>query len=93
MSDQSTLTVRIVVKHVASSAIGMAASVFTVKTVDNYTGFEKDDFIVKLGAGVVGFVVATRTQPITDKAIDKTADFIITKREARKAKKTEKTAE
>lgn len=94
MSEESRphLTVRGVVKHVASSAVGMGTSVFTAKTVDNYTRFEKEDFIVKLGAGAVGFIVATKVTPYTDMAVDKTADFITAKYEARKTKKTEKIA-
>lgn len=88
MSEHPTLTVRTVVKHVATSAVGMVANTLTVKAVDNYTGFEKDAFVVKLGAGVVGFIVASKVQPYTDMAVDKTADFIVEKREACKAKNT-----
>lgn len=87
---QPTLTVRSVAKHVAESAVGLGASLLTVKTVDNYTGFEKDAFIVKLGAGAVGFIVAGKLKPYTDAAVDKTADFIVEKREGRKAKKDPK---
>lgn len=90
--DQSppTLTVRSVAKHLAESVVGMGTSVLTVKAVDNYTGYDKDAFVVKIGAGAVGFVVAGKLKPYTDTVVDKTADFIVEKREARKAKKNPK---
>ena len=95
MEPNPKLTVRLVVKHVVASAVGIAAGTLVAKTADNHTGFEKDDIVVKLVAGAVALVVSTKAQPHTDKAVDFAADYIVAKREARRAqkdntKKTEK---
>lgn len=84
------LSARTFVKHLASSAVGLGASMLTTKAVDNYTPYDPNAFVVKLGAGAVGFVVGAKLQPLTDVAVDKTADFIAAKRQERKDRKDRK---
>ncbi|HYQ97732.1 MAG TPA: hypothetical protein VEO92_05125 [Candidatus Nitrosocosmicus sp.] len=80
-------TPRNVAKYVVKGAITMKAAQFAKDTLAENTRFDEDDMIVKIGAGVFGWGVGAKLSPYTDKAVDKTADFINKKREARKAKK------
>lgn len=88
-NEPQPLSVRTFAKHIASSAVGLGTSMLTVKAVDNYTSYDPNAFVVKLGAGAVGFVVGAKLQPITDAAVDKSADFIAAKRQARRDRKNE----
>jgi hypothetical protein len=83
------LSVRTFAKHIAQSAVGLGASTLTARAVDNYTPYDPNAFIVKLGAGAVGFIVASKLQPLTDAAVDKSADFVAAKRQARRDRKNE----
>lgn len=67
---------RNVAKWLAVSIIDLATTQAVANTVaDRSTRFEKDDLIVKLGAGAVGMVVSAKLKPVTDKMVDKAADF------------------
>ena len=81
---------RNVAKWLLASVIDIKTTQFAADTADNYTRFEKDDLIVKLGAGAIGMVVAANLKPYTDKIIDTGADFIVVKRVEFRAKKDAK---
>jgi hypothetical protein len=78
---------RNVVKFVAKSIVYYKTTKLTATTIEEHTQFEKDDMIVGLGSSVVGWFVSDKLSPVTDKIVDKTADFITEKRQARKDKK------
>jgi hypothetical protein len=84
-------TPRNILKYVATGAISMKVASLTKDAMVDHTRFDEDDIVVKLGSGVVGWGVAAKLKPHTDKAIDKTADFVNAKREARKTKKEDTT--
>lgn len=84
-------TPRNVLKYIATGAISMKAASMTKETLVDNTRFDENDIVVKLGAGIVGWGVGHHTKPYTDKAIDKVADFVNAKREARNAKKEDTT--
>lgn len=81
-----------------TAAKWIVSSIIAIKTIDlvenaagDYTRFEKDSLAVRLGAGAISLAVTSKTTPYTDKMVDKTADFIVAKREKMRAKKnTEK---
>jgi hypothetical protein len=62
------------VKHIAEDVI------------TDYTRFEEDDVVVDISSHMIGWYVSSKLRPITDKMVDKTADFITAKREEMKAK-------
>jgi hypothetical protein len=83
-------TTRNVAKFVAKSIVYYKTTKLTAETIEEHTQFEKDDMIVGLGASVVGWLVSDKLSPVTDKIVDKTADFVTEKRQARKDKKNPK---
>lgn len=84
---------RSVAKWLLVSAIDLKTTSIVANTADNYTRFDRDDLIVKLGAGAVGMVVASGVKPVTDKIVDKTADFAVEKWTKFRAKKNAKKQE
>lgn len=85
--ESTPFTARNVAKHVVSSVVMIKATNLARDTTVDYTRFEEDDMIVKIGSGVFGWGVASKVRPYTDRAVDKTADFIAKKRAERAAKK------
>jgi hypothetical protein len=83
-------TPRNVAKFVAQSGVAHYVEGVARNAITDYTRFEDGDLVTKLGPKVIGWGVATQLKPYTDAAVDKTADFIVAKREARKAKKNTK---
>jgi hypothetical protein len=80
-------TPRNVVKYVVKTAVYLKATSLLEDAMVDYTRFEEDDIIVKIAPKVVAWYVSDKLQPVTDKAVDVTADFIVAKREAHKANK------
>lgn len=87
MTESKKLSARQLAKDAVGAAISMKVAQVAKNAIADYTQFESDTIVVKLGTQVVGGIVAQKLSPLTDKAVDKTADFITEKREARKAKK------
>jgi hypothetical protein len=83
-------TARNVAKWLASSIVAMKTAEFAANTVTDYTNFEKDNMVVRLGSGCVGWLVSSTLEPVTDKAVDSTVDFVAKKWEARKARRNTK---
>jgi hypothetical protein len=80
-------TPRNVVKYIVKAAVYARVTSITEDVIVDYTRFEEDDFVTKTGSKVVGWYVSDRLKPVTDKMVDKTADYIVAKREARATKK------
>jgi hypothetical protein len=83
-------TPRNVAKFVVKAIVAGKTAQITENALTDYTSLEEDSMAVDIAGGVVGWYVSDKLKPITDAAVDKTADFIVTKREARKAKKNAK---
>lgn len=81
-------TPRNVTKFVLKALVASKASNMAEDVITNHTHFEEDDTVVNIASGVIGWYVSDKLKPYTDNVVDKTADFVIAKREARKAKKT-----
>lgn len=83
-------TARNVAKFVAKSLVAAKTTQLTAEAIADHTEYETDDTIVEIGSGVVGWYAAHKLSPVTDAIVDKTADFVTAKREARQAKKNAK---
>lgn len=86
MSDK--FTTRNVAKFVLKTIVAGKTAKLTENALTDYTAFDEDDMIVDISGMIVGWYVSEKLKPVTDTIVDKTADFIIAKKEARKAKKT-----
>jgi hypothetical protein len=83
-------TVRNVTKYVATTAVHSYVAQHVETAIIDHTSFEEDDFVVKTSSHVVGWMVADRFRPTTDRLVDGVADRIVAFREKRQAKKSEK---
>jgi hypothetical protein len=81
---------RDVAKWLLQSLIAMKTAQLAANATDNYTGFDKDSLAVKLGSGAIGMVVSRKLEPVTDKIVDSSADFIVEKWTKFRAKKNDK---
>ena len=90
MLKKEDLTPRNIAKYTVSTIISMRAAGIARNGMDNYTRFDGDSRVVLVASNVVGMYVAGMVQPYTDFVVDKTADFIVAKREERKTNKQEK---
>lgn len=79
--------VRTVSKYVVTAAIAYKGADIAEDTLTEHTRFQEDDLIVVIGSKLIGWGIADTVKPFTDKMVDRTADFVTNKREARKAKK------
>lgn len=80
-------TARNAAKHAVKAAISMQVTQLAKNALADYVGLDDDSKTVKIGAYMIAWAVSDKLQPYTDKAVDKTADFIAAKRAARSAKK------
>jgi hypothetical protein len=78
---------RNVAKYVAKAAVHGKVAQLTKDAITDYTKFEEDDTVVDISSHVAGWYVSEKLKPITDRMVDKTADFIADKRAKRAAKK------
>jgi len=93
MTDMPPFTPRNVAKMVVRATIQIKTAAFTRDAIANHTAFEATDTPVILVGGVTGWFVSEKVKPYTDLAVDKTADFVIDKREKRQARKSAKKTE
>lgn len=85
-------TLRNAVKYVAKAVIHKKTADFVENVITDYTRFEEDDNIVDISSFLAGWYVSSKLKPVTDKMVDKTADFVVAKRAEFAAKKeTEET--
>lgn len=80
-------TTRNVAKFVVSAIIAGKTTKVTKQAIADRSQFEKDDMIVDVSGQLVGWYVAAKLKPVTDKVVDTTAATITVYRETRKAKK------
>lgn len=83
-------TTRNIAKYVVVAAVHGKVAQLTKHAIVDHTELEEDNIIVGLGSHVIGWGVADKLKPYTDRAVDKTADFIADKRDKRRAKKNAK---
>ena len=81
---------REVANWLLNSLIAVKTTQLTANTMADYTSFEKDSIVVRLGSGAVGMVVSRKLEPVTAKIVDRSADFVNAQREKYKSKKTAK---
>jgi hypothetical protein len=67
-------------------AIGYKVQTVAAHAVDEHTSLEEDSAAVQIGTGVLGMYVATKVDPITEKAVDTVFDFVIAQRDKRREK-------
>jgi hypothetical protein len=87
MKHPATVTPRIIAKKLAQGLVAAQVGRLTNGALRNYTDIDTDNIVVEAGVGTVSWLVSEYCSPITDKIVDKTADFVNAKREARRAKK------
>lgn len=80
-------TPRNVAKYVAKTIVYLKVTQISENAMIDYTRFEKDDLVVKIAPKVVAWYVSDKLKPVTDKMVDKSADFIVAKWNDRSAKK------
>lgn len=80
-------TPRNVAKFVAKAIVAKKTQELAADAIADHSRFEKDDMIVDISSSLVGWYVSDKLQPVTDWTVDKAADFINEKREARRAAK------
>lgn len=81
MNDRPPFTPRNVAKFVVTTAVQVKTSMMTRQFVASHSAFESTDTPVVVGAAVVGWYVSEKVKPVTDKAVDQVADFIVEKRD------------
>lgn len=90
MTDQPDFTPRNIAKFAVQATIEFRTSKLVKDIITDHTSFESNSPAVRISSHVVGWGVAAKLKPHTDKVVDKTADFIADKREKRQAKKAKK---
>jgi hypothetical protein len=80
-------TPRNVAKFVVTAIIAAKTSDYAEDAITEHTSLESDTLTVEIGSRVIGWFVADKLKPHTDMVVDKTADYVTAKREARNAKK------
>ena len=83
-------TVRNLGKWLAKSIVAAKAADLAEDALINHTNLDEDGHIVNLGSKAVGWYISSKLEPVTDKFVDKTADFLIEQRIKRQAKKDAK---
>ena len=83
-------TARNVMKFIARAVVAAKTAELTAETIADNTRYEKDDTVVEIGSQVVGWYISEKLQPVTDKIVDSTADFITVQRTKLQAKKNTK---
>jgi hypothetical protein len=89
--DRPKFTPRNVAKFVVKAVVAQKTAQFTKAAIADYTSMNTDTTTVGVSCQVVGWYVSDKLKPITDAAVDKTADFLVAKNNDRKAAKQDKT--
>jgi|1185.fasta_scaffold1979742_2 hypothetical protein len=83
-------TARNVAKFLAKAVVATKTARLTADVVADHTNYEKDDTVVDLGSQVVGWYISAKLEPVTDKIVDTTADFVTEQRNKRQARRDAK---
>lgn len=81
-------TPRNIAKYVVSGAIAIKTTKLTANAITDYTRFEKDDMIVDISSGLVGWGVSAKLKPVTDRVVDRSADWIAVRRAKKSTSET-----
>lgn len=84
-------TPRGLAKFVVTTTIQVKTSMVTRQAIADHSSADSTNLPVVVVGAVVGMYVSGLAKPYTDKAVDKTFDFVIAKRDARRTKKSQKT--
>jgi hypothetical protein len=84
-------TARNAAKFVLKAVVASKTKQVSEEIITDYTHFEEDDTVVTISGTLIGWYVSEKLQPVTDKIVDKSADFISRKRAERAAKKEQQT--
>jgi hypothetical protein len=80
-------TPRNVAKFAVKTAIHLKAKRLAQNALTDYTPLDSDNITVKVSSSVIGWGVASKAKPYTDKVVDKIADKVTSIKENRQAKK------
>jgi hypothetical protein len=83
---------RDIAKNVVNVLVAAKVTDVASDAMVDYTSLEEDSKTVRISSSLIGMYIAAKLDPVTDKIIDKTADFIVaanTKRKNRKKNDTE----
>lgn len=83
-------TARNVSKFIAKSIVAAKTTQLSADAIADHTHYEKDDTVVEIGSGVIGWFASSKLEPVTDTIVDKTADFVTAQRAKRQEKKSKK---
>lgn len=86
----TAFTARNVTKFIVKAIVAGKTAQITENALTDYTSLEEDSMAVDIAGGVVGWYVSDKLKPVTDAMVDKTFDFVATKKENRKTKKAAK---
>ena len=81
-------TPRNVAKFVVTCAIHGKVAQLSEDAITNYTQFEEDDKLIEFSGHLIGWFVSDRLKPHTDRMVDKTADWIVARKEKKNQKNT-----
>lgn len=90
MNDLPPFTPRNVAKMVVKTAVQLKTAAVTQRAIADHSSLESTDIPVRITGALVGWYVSEKVKPYTDLAVDKTADFVVEKRENRRIKKQKK---
>jgi hypothetical protein len=93
MTDMPPFTPRNVAKFVIKTTVQLKTASLVRTAIADRTSLETTDTPVVLTGSVVGWYVGHKVKPVTDKTVDKIADFAVAKRSKRQARKSEKHTE
>lgn len=85
--ENTPFTGRNVAKYIAKAIVASKTKKVAEDVITDYTQFEEDDIVVDISTTVIGWYVSSKLQPVTDKMVDTTADFVARKRAERASKK------
>jgi len=84
-------TPRNAAKFVVRGVVYIKTAQITKHAIVDRTRFESDDMIVQISGNLVGWYVADKVKPYTDKMVDVAADKIAERRAKKKDSKQEET--
>jgi hypothetical protein len=86
-------TPREIAKYGINALIYSKASDVASDVMVDYTSLEEDSKTVRISSSLIGMYIAAKLDPVTDKIVDKTADFIVAANNKRKDKNKNDTEE
>lgn len=63
-----------IAKWAAQAVVAAKVARFAKDQVEDYTQYDRDNVVVDVGCSVIGYQVASKLRPYTDKAVDVTIE-------------------